>query len=464
MIVALAAVMAITVILWLPTLLLTINELIYYLAYLYREPEWGHVNETPLGRLSVIVPVKGEPLSLVSGLIASLEKVEWDKDDMELLMVSDDEEDAFAELERHVASMKPTFKVKIIRREKPSGGRTGALNEGLKHASGDYVLVIDVDSEVDPLFPRRAAALAKGDVAAVVSRWRGRNFDTLVSQAVSASMDFTVDCLWGGRQALGLPLYVIGSGTLFRADALRKLGGWCPLAPQDDMDMGAKMLRAGLKVKFIELTTLVENPSTYSVFRYQQSKWAYGTADVLRRRLLDVLRSPVDLWARLDSAAFLMQYMAIPTLFLAILVAGLGSALLRVDVMVLLWPLAAIHMGLLAVSSAFYGDSLKRRGFDVITAMIYAGRSSAIMGALAPHLLVASFKGLLRLPMNWRVTPKGRAVTMKGVPLEVFALSVFTAILLINLALGNWLTSLFLLIIDLPYAYVMIRFARDILT
>ncbi len=91
------------------------------------------------------------------------------------------------------------------------------------------MLVIDVDSEVDPpLFPRRAATLAKGgDVAAVVSRWRGgRNFDTLVSQAVSASMDFTVDCLWGGgRQALGLPLYVIGSGTLFRADVLRKLGG-----------------------------------------------------------------------------------------------------------------------------------------------------------------------------------------------------------------------------------------------
>ncbi len=58
----------------------------------------------------------------MSRLIASLEKVEWDKDDMELLMVSDDEEDEFAELERHVASMKPTFKVKIIRREKPSGG------------------------------------------------------------------------------------------------------------------------------------------------------------------------------------------------------------------------------------------------------------------------------------------------------------------------------------------------------
>ncbi len=231
------------------------------------------------------------------------------------------------------------------------------------------------------------------------------------------------------------------------------------------MDMGTKILRAGLKVKFLELTTLVENPSTYSVFRYQQSKWAYGTADVLRRRLWDVLRSPVGLWARLDSAAFLMQYMAIPTLFLAILVAGLGSALLRIDVMVLLWPLAAIHMSLLVVSSAFYGgDSLKRRGFDGITAMIYAGRSSAIMGALAPHLLVASFKGLLRLPMHWRVTPKGRAVTMKGgAPLEVFALSIFTAILLVNLALGNWLTSLFLLIMDLPYAYVMARFAHDIL-
>ena len=462
--VALWATLIMVVILWLPALIMTINEAIYYVAYIRSRSGQRLGGGEISGRLSIIVPVKGESLELITELINSVSRIEWPHNNMELIIISDDDEAAFNSLKKHVAELKPTIEARLIRRERGLNGRTGALNEGLRNATGQYLLVIDVDSIVHPSFPRMAAEALKGNVAAVVSRWRGRNWDTLVSQAVSASMDFTVDSLWGGRQALGLPLYVIGSGTMFRVDALRGVGGWFPAALQDDMDMGAILMRNGYTVKFIELPTLVENPRTYSVFRFQQYKWAYGTADVLRRRFMDIMRAPINAWAKLDSTIFLMQYLAVPLLLLAVMVAGVGSIVMGIDIMRILWPLAIIHIGLLAIISFFYGDSLRRHGLSRWESSIYAGRSSAIMGALAPHLLIATIKGFMGIPINWGVTPKGGPARLRAAPLELVTAILLSLLLIINVFLSHWLMAFFILMMLLPFLYVFYRFPDESLS
>lgn len=460
---ALWATLIAVAILWLPTLIMTINEAIYYVAYIksrLRQDLGGEAS----GRLSIVVPIKREPLELITELINSVSRIEWPPNDVELIIVSDDDEATFDSLKRHVTELKPVIEVRLIRRERAVNGRTGALNEGLRNATGQYLLVMDVDSIIHPSFPRMAAEVLKGDVAAVVSRWRGRNWDTVVSQAVSASMDFTVDSLWGGRQALGLPLYVIGSGTIFRVDVLRRVGGWFPAALQDDMDMGTILMRNGYTVRFMELPTLVENPRTYSVFRFQQYKWAYGTADVLRRRFMDILRAPINVWAKFDSTIFLMQYLAVPLLLLAVIVAGLGSIVMGMDIMYVLWPLAVIHIGLLITISLLYGDSLQRHGLSRRESIIYAGRSSAIMGALAPHLLIATIKGAMGIPISWGVTPKGGPARLGAAPLELVTTIVLSLLLVINMFLRHWLMAFFILIMLLPFLYAFYRFPEEALS
>ena len=409
------------------------------------------------GTLSVIIPTWHEQLSTVVNAVKRALGFNW-PGPIEVVVVSDDEEDYVNELRRSLSSIGGN--VKVLRRTVKQAGKAGALDYGFRHSSGDYVLTMDVDSLIDPNFPIDACSLMNRHVVAVAGRWYGYNRDTLVSEAVSASMKLAVDTIQGGRKARGLPAFVVGTGTVFKASALKDVDAWGGSGPQDDVYVWLKLISRGYDADFIDGEVVgVENPRTYSVFKFQQSKWAYGVADALRRMMGKLLRSRAETRVKLDALMLLTQYITPGLFVLSSLIVSASSLALRGLVGLVTLPLLLLYGALAFI----YGYIPLRHGEGGLN-MYSAGRSSAMVMAMGLQVLYSYVRGLLGLRFRgWDVTPKGGLAIIKSPPIETIMLVLFTLLLTLNLLHGYLASALWAAVGDAPYIYVHYRFAREIL-
>ena len=109
--------------------------------------------------------------------------------------------------------------IKIISQE--NGGEPSAVNSGLAKASGDFILVLSAD---DPLFTSQIFEgveyffNANKDVVAWYPDWRKIDHSGKLIEEVFP-LEFNLE------RILGLGMCLPGPGTIFRADAARKIDG-----------------------------------------------------------------------------------------------------------------------------------------------------------------------------------------------------------------------------------------------
>ena len=454
-----ATVTAVTVLMIYPIIVL-IYDLNNYLAYRRIGIKKVNTVECPNehGALSVIIPTWHEPIDTVVNAITRALGFNW-PGPIEVIVVSDDDESYVNELKHRVTGLGDN--VKVLRRVVKNAGKAGALDYGFRHSRGDYVLTMDVDSFIDPNFPLKACGLmSKESVVAVAGRWFGYNTDTLVSEAVTASMNLAVDTIQGGRRARGLPALVVGTGTMFKAGALREVDGWSGSGPQDDVYVWLKLISMGFDIGFIDDKVIgVENPRTYSVFKFQQTKWAYGVADALRRMIRSFMGSSVSARVKFDAVLLLTQYLT-PALFvISSLIVGVTSLILGGFIGLITLPLLILY-GSLALAYGYL--PLKTRSGDLTP--YSAGRSSAMVMSISIQTLYSYIKGSLGLNFRgWDVTPKGGLTVIKTLPIETIMMVIFTVLLILNLIHGYLSSSLWVAVGDAPYVYVHYRFARELL-
>lgn len=418
--------------------------------------------------VSFIIPVRREPIEYLERAVNYIHGL--GVEDYEIIVVSDDDEDVGEVLfERLVEWRRKGVNVWLVRRSIPEGYRTGAVNTGLWLSRGDYVYVVDVDAMLDKCLLEKAIGVleANGNVAAVVGRWEPLNLDTRLSEALGYSMKFIVDAIYRGRSCMGLSVFPLGTGTLFRARVLKGiLKGWDQERIQDDMEIGARMMYHGLGVKYIdECAVYVENPSTYRALRIQQSRWAYGATDVLVTRLSHILRSKQGFLGKMEALAFLSQYIVPSLVFLGSLVLAVQVVVRPVDV---LWEYAYLLLLLLASQAIFgrhYYRKLKEYSGSGLKALINMGRSAAVTTALSPYYFSSVVKALVRVRMQYARTPKGIHQSASGrlrAPWELVFAAFFTATGLLGLTRGAVVTGLWLLSNALAYSYVIYRWPRDV--
>ncbi len=397
------------VLIMIPSAILFIFQTImYHSKKKYRLPTPKY-HGTHLGRVSIIIPIRKEPFELLYEALAFLSQLKIDK---EVIVVSDDPPERLDQIRSIVEKWKEHgLNVLLIWRSEAKGFRTGALNVGLYASSGRYVYIMDVDSRIDEEFLVSAAKLIEeGEADAVVARWAPKNKDSRVAEAIAYSMKFVVDTIYKGRAGRGLPVFPLGTGTLYKAEVLKKeLKGWDERRIQDDMEIGARLMRLGKKILYFDKNkVLVEVPRRYRSLRIQQERWAYGALDVVLSRFKDIILAPYPLFARLDSLVFLLQYTPAVLGIIGVLMLAIACILSPIDYLQLYWFIGIPWIVSAAVYIYSYVDSLRELDNNIWRVIVNLGRSSATTVSLTPTLTYASFKALLRRPFIYKRTPKGK--------------------------------------------------------
>ncbi|PLJ77451.1 glycosyltransferase family 2 protein [Infirmifilum sp. SLHALR2] len=392
--------------------------MIYYLVIAvkaYRSPRRLAASRSEGCRgcsLEVVIPIKNEPIGVVEkALRRNMEAFTSASCISRVVVLSDDDAEYVGCLKREIGG---NGLVEVVRRENPKGGRTGALDSFFSASRSSYILVLDADAVVDSSTLEALCREIGGEDAYVIP-WRGYAYEkTRVAEAMAFFTNLGTALLYKLRWRAGFFIFPLGSGTAYRRSTILEVGGWGDNVIQDDIFMGVKLATTGHRTALLEngeVKVLV--PSRLHALRKQQSRWAYGTSEVLAGSIRRLAAAKLPWSTKLEMVAYMMHPLhTLPTFTAFLLAPAIALAQpVGVSLRAQLLLVASLVVPLVLLST-IYGYLMYRLVPEIYEGgfkqyLVNLGRFAAILTVLSPHLSVSAVKGLLRTGYRWEVTPKG---------------------------------------------------------
>lgn len=245
-----------------------------------KKQEFSACSRDELPSISIIVPVKNEE-NVIGRLLNSLLKTDYPKEKREFIIVEDGSADQTVKICKSFEKRHPD-QVKVICQSN-SDGKPSALIEALKHVKGEIVGVFDADNvpEADALL-RVSKYFCDPSVVAVQGRVCAINAEeNMLTQLVAHEETVRYEGFMGGKEALNLFVPLNGSCYFVRKTVLEDVGGWDTNALSEDMELAARLIHNGYKIKYAsDVRSWQEYPSSLIGFFKQRVRWFRGTMEV----------------------------------------------------------------------------------------------------------------------------------------------------------------------------------------
>jgi cellulose synthase/poly-beta-1,6-N-acetylglucosamine synthase-like glycosyltransferase len=424
-----------------------------------------------LPAVTIQLPLFNES-TVAARLLDAVAKMDYPLDKLEIQVLDDSTDETQALSRAKVEELRARgIDAVYLHRVDRRGYKAGALDAGLTVAKGDLVAVFDADFIPQPNFLRSIVGhFEDARVAMVQTRWGHLNRDVSVLTKVQALMLDGHHLVENrARFGAGLLFNFSGTGGIWRADAIRKAGGWQHDTLTEDLDLSYRAQLAGYRFVYREdVVSPAELPEDISALRAQQFRWAKGTVQTARKLLGTVMRADLSLGQRAEAFFHLTPHFAYPLLVLlsvlllpALVLFPAADALtmLAIDL-----PLCAATTGSLA---AFYMLAESAQGRTRWGALARLPMLIALGTGLAPHLSKAVLEGCRRMAGEFVRTPKhgvnkGRYRVRTDLPLVESLLTVISfAAVVASVETGHYIATPFATLFTLGYGYVALLVAQE---
>ncbi len=261
---------------------------------------------THLPRVTIQLPIYNERY-VVERLIDEVTRIEYPRDLLQIQVLDDstDETHGYAEAlcERYRAL---GFPVEYHHRSDRRGFKAGALSEGLKTATGEFVAIFDADfiPPADFLI-KTIHHFADCTVGVVQTRWTYLNRDyNFLTEVEAMLLDGHFILEHGARSRAGYFFNFNGTAGILRRRMIDDAGGWQADTLTEDSDLSYRAQLKGWRFVYMPgLECPSELPVEMHGFQVQQSRWAKGLTQVAKKILPQVWRAKLP-W-RVKTEAFL---------------------------------------------------------------------------------------------------------------------------------------------------------------
>lgn len=356
-------------------------------------------------------------------LIEYATRLEWPKDKLEIQVLDDSTDDTVDIVDETVTRLAPEgANIRVLRREHRQGYKAGALQEGMAHATGEFIAIFDADFLPQPDFlVRTVPCFSDPKIGMVQARWiflnAGASWLTGV-QSLLLSPHFGIE----HRVRCGRNLFFNFNGTagIWRRSAIESAGGWKADTVTEDLELSYRAQLLGWKFIYRDdIAVPSELPITLAAFRSQQQRWAKGSTQTARKILPRLFASPLPLAVKVEAAAHLLANFgwllgALTTLTLYAAITwrvGIGPyQLLKIDLPLLAGTSFAILMYFFAYALVC-GSNRSLRWLPLLP----------VFGiGMAPSIALSVIKGALSSGGHFERTPKFGVQGNQSPPMTAF--------------------------------------------
>lgn len=257
--------------------------------------------------ITIMIPAHNEGI-VIKNTVENITTVDYDN--YELILIDDRSEDNTAEVIKQIAEEHPNIKY-LIREKDAFPGKSAVLNDALKMAKGEAILVFDADARIKPDFIKNLLPkLEPEDVGAVQARKvisnRDDNFLTRCQDnEMALDTHFQI-----GRDAVKGAVELRGNGELIKRKALEDIGGWNNYTITDDLDMSTRMQIKGWDIRFCpEVSVYEEGVMKIVPLIRQRRRWIEGSIRRYLENFWAVLFSKdMSLRVSLDMTAYICEF------------------------------------------------------------------------------------------------------------------------------------------------------------
>ena len=270
----------------------------YYVVYLYMKNRDRVPGPVPppatLPSVTIQLPIFNE-MYVADRLINAVAEIDYPGELLQIQVLDDstDETTGIAELAvRRLAAR--GFNIQYLHRVDRRGYKAGALEAGLKEATGEFIAIFDADFVPPKEFLLRTLGYFDNPTVGMVqARWGHINQDySLLTKIQSILLDAHFVLEHGGRNRAGCFFNFNGTAGVWRREAIDSAGGWQHDTLTEDLDLSYRAQLRGWRFVFLpDLVSPAEVPVEMNSFKSQQHRWAKGSIQTCLKLLPRILRS-----------------------------------------------------------------------------------------------------------------------------------------------------------------------------
>src|SRR5271156_4953280 len=349
-------------------------------------------NFESLPKITVQLPIYNERY-VVERLLEEVSKMEYPKHLLQIQVLDDSTDDTHPFTEALVRGYRAAgVPIEYLHRNNRSGYKAGALQEGMKTATGELIAIFDADF-IPPrdFLARTVHFFTDPGVGVVQSRWSylNRHFNLLTEvEAMLLDGHFVIE--HGARFGSGLFFNFNGTAGVLRASMIEDAGGWQHDTLTEDSDLSYRAQLKGWRFVYVPS---VDCPSELPVdtygFQVQQSRWAKGLTQVAIKLLPRILRAKIPLRTKLEAVLHLTPNISYP---LMLIVSALMLPVMIVRFYMGWFQMLTIDLPLIVASfwsiSAFYLMAHReifpktwKRAFLFLPALMAAGVALTVINS-----------------------------------------------------------------------------------
>ncbi|MFH8487714.1 glycosyltransferase [Streptomyces longisporoflavus] len=229
--------------------------------------------------VSILVPAYNEE-QVISRCVAALRRVDYPQ--LEILVLNDGSRDQTVAAARAAAGGDARI---TVLDDGVNLGKADRLNDGMRQARHELVLVTDADTHLHPRAVRYLVArmMRSPRYAAIAGSPRVTNRGSVITTMQMLETASLIGLMRRTHALAGRVGTVAGVLGLFRRDAVLAVGGYDAQMATEDIELTWRLLEAGHLTGF-EPDALVgmEVPQTVRGIWAQRTRWARGQGEVLR--------------------------------------------------------------------------------------------------------------------------------------------------------------------------------------
>lgn len=349
--------------------------------------------------------------------VKAMKRLDYPKDKLQIILLLEEDDKETVEKAREF-DLPANFEILVVPDAKPKT-KPKAMNYGLKHTRGEYVVVFDAEDVPEPDQLKKAVIAFQKLDPKIICIQAKLNFynpnQNILTRAFTAEYSLWFDLTLPGLQSIKAPIPLGGTSNHFKTESLRILNGWDSFNVTEDCDLGLRLVKQGYQTAILDSTTHEEANSDLMNWFWQRTRWVKG---YMQTYLIN-MRNPKALWKNFREPHFITFQLVVGGKFLSALinpimwVITLAYFLFRAKIGLFIesfFPAPVLYMGVfsLVVGNFFYMYNYMigctKRGYDDIVKYVYLVPVYWLVMSAATY--VALYK-LIRQPHFWSKTKHG---------------------------------------------------------